>query len=575
MDRRGSGIFAGAKGILCGLFGGVSQSVLKMASGTLQIVPEFLRHPVDTTKNMVRALPEGIKQMGDGVVNGANLLSEGRLAEGTLILTGSVFDIGATLAGGAGAVKGVATLVQKSTRVALREVEAGAAAVRNGMHGGDGAMATAGGVYMSADAAVATRVAVAPMSGPGFLGGLFAMSMADDAAAGGAAELGSEKAPLSQAALEAKLLELDRDIARASYTAEAPPGYMSPEVAGAITKYLRGAIARRAVLRAAWVDNIRAQLKVYGDQHGLRGLEGRVQRGLDAAGMLAVQETRLKLEAIARKLGTDMGRVEKLTHELHTGGIWENAERLAAASDPEVQVWMIASDLVIEGEKDAAKFLADYQWVKAGLDLVLDDPYKAAKTAKSRMVTTAQGKFILDGGIAVSESDAFVEMAICGHKTGIVREGNTLYVGAQELDYSVLKQKGLKPELRMDRGRESTFYVDAQGNPKVKKLYDGFAIVLDGDMNVARELAWTAVKTNFDEAVMQAFKIKPLEWASGMPAARTSDVVNLTPGLEKKLSGLMGDSLEGGSFDTSMMKKTVAVIDPAGDGSIVSVTVRI
>ncbi len=163
---------------------------------------------------------------------------------------------------------------------------------------------------------------------------------------------------------------------------------------------------------ASKIDTIKAELTAYGEQHGLRGLEGRVQRGLDPAGMLAVTETRKKLEAIATKLGAKMEDVIALANELHTSGLRSNADRLASSTDPAVQVWMVARHFSHEGELDEAGFLQDYDRIVAGLDQALQDPARiaAAATAASRPFAKTQAVTMVRPGAPVASNDPLTQL---------------------------------------------------------------------------------------------------------------------------------------------------------------------
>src|SRR3989344_1416614 len=101
--------------------------------------------------------------------------------------------------------------------------------------------------------------------------------------------------------------------------------------------------------------------------------------------------------------------------------------------------------------------------------------------------------FEFDDDVPVSGLDSgFLAMAVNGHKAGIVKDkAGLLFVGANELNYESL---GLRAEVKEDRGRQVTFYVDEEGNDVVKKLYPGFAIVLNGDLEVAKKLARSGMK---------------------------------------------------------------------------------
>lgn len=244
------------------------------------------------------------------------------------------------------------------------------------------------------------------------------------------------------------------------------------------------------------VATIERELKNYGESRKLRGLEGRIQRGLDPAGMLAVSETREKVEQVAAALGAKMEDVEKLTNELHVGGIWGNAERLAKGDDPAVKVWMVLGEATVsgkvkEGDLTHADFLRDTERVIRELDNAASDTEGYAQLSQHNLIERSREQFKMDDDVPISQLDnGFLAMAVNGHKSGIVQADNgLLFVGANELNYTVLEKMGLKAEEREDRGRKALFYVNAQGEPVVKKLYPGFAIVLNKDLEVAKALA--------------------------------------------------------------------------------------
>jgi hypothetical protein len=248
-------------------------------------------------------------------------------------------------------------------------------------------------------------------------------------------------------------------------------------------------------------ERIRQDLQSYGTQYGLRGLEGRLKRGLDPAGMLAVPETRALLVRVVQRLGGTEEDLLRFTNDLHDGGMWRNSGRLGSASEPVVRAWFIAAHLTREsGDLDETTFVADYRRIVAGLGEAAEHTETAWEEARRAMVDPAQGTFrLLDDPsgtpIPYSEVDAHYAMAIAGHRTGIVREPDSgiLFVGADALDYAVLESMGLRTVQREDRGRLATFYVDSEGREIVKQIGRGFCIVLTGDLDVARRLARTAV----------------------------------------------------------------------------------
>ncbi|MBI3633783.1 MAG: hypothetical protein HY226_05860 [Candidatus Vogelbacteria bacterium] len=248
-------------------------------------------------------------------------------------------------------------------------------------------------------------------------------------------------------------------------------------------------------------NSIVEELKTYGDQYKLRGLEGRALRGLDPAGMLAVKETRQKLETISAKLGAQIGDVIRMTNELHVGAIWKNADILAEGTRPDVKVWMVAAEVTNsgkdkEGDLTPEELVLDLKRINNLLDEAATDPQRFFERAKSNLIGRSKEQFHLDDGVPMSEFDGgFLAMAINGYKSGILSDkGGLLFVGANELDYGTLELLDLKSVDHIDdRNRMTTFYIDSSGKDIVKKLYPGFAIVLNGDKEVAKKLARSAV----------------------------------------------------------------------------------
>ncbi|MDP1689084.1 MAG: hypothetical protein Q8L47_03055 [bacterium] len=227
--------------------------------------------------------------------------------------------------------------------------------------------------------------------------------------------------------------------------------------------------------------------------YGLPGLEGRLDRGLDHTGMLAVQETRKEIQEIAQKLNVDIENIEVFTKALHVGDIWKNADELAMPKKTEVKVWMLLADLCHEvNGRDLSKseYLEDSARIKQGLLQAKENPEALLEAAVQKITKEAHSKFDLKEEVPFSEDDAFLYMAIAGEKYGVCKAGNLYFAGANELDFSVLDKEGLTKIEKEDRGRISTFF-QKQGRDAVKKLYPGLAIVFDNE-ELALRLAKSA-----------------------------------------------------------------------------------
>ena len=96
-------------------------------------------------------------------------------------------------------------------------------------------------------------------------------------------------------------------------------------------------------------EDIVVELVAYGKEHELHGLEGRSVRGLDPAGLLAVNVTRGKVIVLAEALGARIDDVENFTERLHTNGPWQDVDALSEGERPEVCVWIVMGEITIRG----------------------------------------------------------------------------------------------------------------------------------------------------------------------------------------------------------------------------------
>lgn len=233
---------------------------------------------------------------------------------------------------------------------------------------------------------------------------------------------------------------------------------------------------------------------------GIRGLIGRMERGLDPMGMTVASETEATLDPLLKGAGVDKEKFGKLVEDLHFGGIWENAERLAAATEPEVRAWMLLAQETQEvNDRDLTQgeFLDDVDRIKAAFLEAAAHPGEALASATANMQQRAEKAFIIEDGVAISNQDAFIFMAMRGETAGVTIAGDLMFVGSDELDFeTVAASQGLRKEVRKDPRRgdvDTTFYVGENGT-EVKVLGKGFCIVFGGNKNLAKALARTGQK---------------------------------------------------------------------------------
>ncbi len=259
-------------------------------------------------------------------------------------------------------------------------------------------------------------------------------------------------------------------------------------------------------------DGIVADLDKYGKAHELFGLEGRSVRGLDPAGLLAVQETREKVVVLAHKLEAQMDEVERFTDRLHTNGPWLDVDALSEGERSDVGMWIVLGEITVRGrdkETDMTRdeFFFDLDRIHRLLDEAIADPQLFLDQAKELLTSRSEDQITYHEGIPFSiYDDGPLAAAILGHHCCVTTtEDGLMFASANKLDFSKLETLGLTAVDREDRGRTATFYVDAQGTEIVKKLYDGFAIVFpqknDLDGNTQKLLATVLARSGRDIAL--------------------------------------------------------------------------
>lgn len=245
-----------------------------------------------------------------------------------------------------------------------------------------------------------------------------------------------------------------------------------------------------------------AKIKAELSASGIPGLIGRVERGLDPMGMIVVTETKQALQPVLDGAGVDHAALAQFTEELHSGGLWRNADRLTAGQGLEVQAWMLlAKECPRADDRDLseAEFLGDVDRIKAAFAEAAHNPTEALVNTTVEMQTRAGQAFTIEDGVAISNEDAFMFMAMKGETAGISVADKIMFVGSNALDYEVVAVRyGLRKEVRPDprRGNVDTTFFVGDGGTEVKVLGKGFCIVFGGDKELAKDLARTGQKRN-------------------------------------------------------------------------------
>lgn len=141
-----------------------------------------------------------------------------------------------------------------------------------------------------------------------------------------------------------------------------------------------------SLLPSQSMAQVRLDLCAYETRHGLTGLESRLSTGLDPIGILAVHETRARLERIASPLGASLGDVAQLTIRLFRNQPFRNGGALEDF-EPHELVWMISACATREHHGlDDIGFLQDYWRLNRELESAAVYPQLAAERARATLL---------------------------------------------------------------------------------------------------------------------------------------------------------------------------------------------
>ena len=244
------------------------------------------------------------------------------------------------------------------------------------------------------------------------------------------------------------------------------------------------------------IASVKDELVNFSQEHNIRSLEDRVKRGLDPVGIVALKETDEKVHALAEKLEVSYDDVLEMVLGIQLGGPWKYAKRLKEAQDPATKIWIMlnaANTIGKEREMDMtdSEFIQDLTRIDKLLDDANNDPDEFFHRAQQQVLTESQKRFRVEDGVPISEMDnGFIAMSTNGYESGIIQDADgLLFVGAEQINDNVFDQWGLKAEQRDDgRGRMTTFYVNDKGEAIIKKLYEGFVIVLSRNFQLAKAI---------------------------------------------------------------------------------------
>lgn len=261
---------------------------------------------------------------------------------------------------------------------------------------------------------------------------------------------------------------------------------------------------------------------------GVKNLEGRVKSGLDPQAMLILKtETNLggdvrkpgtaeSSHKIAELFGADETNVQALIEKLHTQGPWEDADRLLAATDPEIQTYLVLAAACHESGWPGYtpdKYLEDRARVVEDLRAASEvSPDKKGEMLQEKIVDLQSRvtieKVEANGKVPVAEGDVALPLAIQGYKGVVAKAGEMRFAQTREINDAQLESRGLV------RGYAEVYSAEADGGK------GGFVRVTLQEAPTARVIWVDQSDTGKDVQVMQP-KVKRI--ASGYVLTYTDE----------------------------------------------------
>lgn len=253
-------------------------------------------------------------------------------------------------------------------------------------------------------------------------------------------------------------------------------------------------------------EQYREELQQFCAEQNMRSLDDRLNRGLNPAAMLAIAETRNPIQHLAQSFGApyeggatleeEQVSVLKMTKDIQGGGPWHYAAALKKAEDPAVKTWIImaTAELIArprEGILAPDEFLYNVDTVKRILTLAESQPERMFEVTRQILLEDTKRKYREEEGIPITEEGGgFVPMALEGHEAGIWQDNDGMvYVGAKNIDESLFAGWPMKRELRDEperKRKDVIFYVNESGETLFKLIYNGFAVVLSRNIELAK-----------------------------------------------------------------------------------------
>ena len=244
------------------------------------------------------------------------------------------------------------------------------------------------------------------------------------------------------------------------------------------------------------VELHREELEKYGDRHNLDGLAGRLQMGLDPAGMLAVEETSEIVkgkvqERYDAEAANVMNKLVLITNDMHQNGEWKYSN-VNPTVEPAMGVFQLLKLACKEDHTrslDTEGYSNNYQGVVSVLsDTSIESAIENMKEQDNKIeieVVELNGKKVGFAGIGPW---AFSAMPGRGFPAGVYQTGEAEFLVASEsLNYEAFAAKHGLTAASLPEEPGKTAYRNDDDELVAKQVYGGLAVAFD--KKVALDLA--------------------------------------------------------------------------------------
>jgi len=278
------------------------------------------------------------------------------------------------------------------------------------------------------------------------------------------------------------------------------------------------------------------QLRLAGEQYGMKDFEGRVKFGLDPAAMfvidhkksahgdiIQVEGTKEYAEKVAQSLGADISHVWPLIIDLHKHGPWGHAHELSSASTPEIQTYLVLASACHESGYPGyapQEYLNDRERVLRDLKTFTSDQFESRKQDIVDRVQVGRVEEFDGISVPIAEGDVALPLAVQGFEGCVSQAGDMRFAQTQVIDDALLEQAGLV------RGFGEVYDSELQGFKRVAYDTQGARVVwvsaeergkdVSEMIPVAKRIASGYVLTYTDEKLALQLVVQAIKQGRGI-----------------------------------------------------------